>query len=41
MDNAVTIELSKNDMIKFLDHYKIPHEKIDFGMEAPKADAPK
>jgi hypothetical protein len=29
MDNTATIEIKKDDVIKFLDHFKIPYEKID------------
>lgn len=29
MDNSATIELQRDDMIRFLDHFKIPYEKID------------
>lgn len=29
MDNSATVEVSRDDVIKFLDHFKIPYEKID------------
>jgi hypothetical protein len=29
MDNTATVELKKDDAIKFLDHFKIPYEKMD------------
>lgn len=29
MDNTATVELKKADAIKFLDHFKIPYEKMD------------
>jgi hypothetical protein len=29
MDNTATIEIEKGDVFKFLDHFKIPYEKID------------
>lgn len=33
MDNSATIEVKKEDVIKFLDYFKIPYEKIDLTQE--------
>ena len=41
MDNAATIEVQRDDMIKFFDHFKINHVKIDLSQDAPKAEEKK
>ena len=41
MDNTATIEVQRDDMIKFFDHFKINHVKIDLSQDAPKAEEKK
>ncbi len=41
MENTSTIEVQRDDMIKFFTHFKIPYEKIDLSQEAPKAEEKK
>lgn len=40
MDNTATVEIQRDDAIKFLDHFKIPYEKIDLTQEVKVEEKP-
>lgn len=41
MDNSATVELSREDFFKFLDHHKINYQKMDLTKEVVKAEEKK
>lgn len=41
MDNSATVEVQRDDMIKFFDHFKIPYFRMDLSQDAPKVEEKK
>ena len=41
MDNTATIELLTTDFFKFINHHKIPHQKLNLSQEVVKVEEKK